>query len=576
LSNRASLPPAIAASNAPVHRERLIAACRVALAALSLLAVWLDPTEPVRLVGLTYWLLAAYALLAMALARWLWLARSMSPILPPLVHGVDLGVFFVLILATAGPTSPFFAFLVFALAAATVRWQAVGTLWTGLTVVGQFLVVGLAAGRLEPEGSLELNRFLIRTIYLVVLAVMLGYVGSYEKRFRSRVATLAALPPLLPAAIEGAVRALLEHATGVVHAKRAIVVWEEEEEPWCNVVSWSTAAFDWRREPPGSLEPLAPASLRDQAFLVTGPTTARQGLTVLTPAGQQRAPTLPVPQALQQSWGHASILSLPLRGETVRGRFFALDVAAATTDDIVLGEILAQQIAVQLDRLTLFERFHREGLAEERVRLASDLHDGIIQSLAGAALRLETARQLLVPDPAAANRLLEGTLDLLMSEQRELRELVGDLAMDGGHRTIAVPLGERLERLRQRIGRHWDLRVTFSELAIDGEVDDRLAGQVYSLVHEALVNASRHGQAAAADVAMTVEDREIHLAVTDDGCGFPFRGTYDFARLTALKLGPVSLKRRVSTLGGRLQIASSETGARLDIWLPLDARGGAG
>jgi signal transduction histidine kinase len=568
-------PSAAAASNEPVHRERLIAACRVALAALSLLAVWLDPTEPVRLVGFTYWLLAAYALLSVALVRWLWVARSLPAALPALVHGVDLAVFFVLILATDGPTSPFFAFLVFALAAATVRWQAVGTFWTGLVAVGQFLVVGVAATRLEPGTSLELNRFIIRTIYLVVLAVLLAYVGSYEKRLRARVAMLAALPPVLPAAGEGTVRALLEHAARVAHAPRTVLVWEDDEEPWCNVATWSGTTFDWRRERPGSLEPLAPVELLDRAFLLAAAPTP-QGGTVLTSAGRQKTVTHPMPRALQQSQAFTSLLSVPLRGETVQGRFFALDIAAVTTDDIVLGEILAQQMAVQLDRLALFERFHREGLAEERVRLASDLHDGIIQSLAGAALRLETARQLLAQDPAAANRLLEETLDLLMSEQRELRELVGDLALDGGQRTGAIPLDERLERLRQRIGRHWDLRVTFGTTGIDGEVDDRLAGQVCALVHEALVNASRHGQAAEAEVVVTVEGREIHLAVTDDGNGFPFQGTYDFTRLTALKLGPVSLKRRVATLGGRLEIASSDTGARLDIWLPLAARKAAG
>src|SRR5688572_29087001 len=131
-SSRRTPSPAAAEPLQPVRRERLIASCRVALSVLSLLAVWLDPTEPTRLVGFTYWLLASYALFSIALAQWTWTARSTPAFLPLLVHVLDLGVFFLLIVVTSGPDSPFFVFLVFALVAATVRWQVAGTLWTGL------------------------------------------------------------------------------------------------------------------------------------------------------------------------------------------------------------------------------------------------------------------------------------------------------------------------------------------------------------------------------------------------------------------------------------------------------------
>jgi signal transduction histidine kinase len=541
-----------------------------------LLAVWLDPTEPTRLVGFTYWLLAGYVLLSIALAQWSWTARSAPAALPLIVHGLDLGIFFLLIVVTAGPDSPFFIFLVFALVAATVRWQAAGTFWTGLVALVAFLAAGFVAERIDPASGFELNRFIIRNIYLVVLAVLLGYVGDYERRLRAKVATLGEWPVVLPTDTDDAIRALLEHAAKVLHAPRIALVWEEEEEPWSNVAIWSGSSLEWHRGPPGGLDPLAPAALAERSFFAARPQGERGEVRLVTTAGIERTASDPIPAGLREHVGEGSALSVPLRGESVVGRFLALDSPGMTSDEIVLGEILARQIALQMDRLALFERFHRDALADERMRLASDVHDGVIQSLAGAALRLETARQVLDQEPADAARLIEESQDLLVSEQRELREFIGGLAL--GDRAAAAsnaPLGLQIEALRSRIARHWDLRVVVHGAeSFDGRIDARLTRQLYNMVHEALVNASRHGKASEATVELSMQDSEIHLTVTDDGCGFPFRGRYDFATLTAMKLGPLSLKRRITTLGGRLEIVSTESGARLEVWLPIELAGG--
>jgi signal transduction histidine kinase len=561
---------AAAASNQPVRRERLIAGCRVALAALSLLAVWLDPLEPNRFVGFSHQLLSAYTAGAVLLALWLW--RTSSP--PALaavavaVHGVDLMVFFALIVATSGPASPFFAFLTFALVAGTLRWQTAGTLATGAAALAILLAAGAVATRLDPAVGFELGLFLIRSIYLAVLVVLLGQMARFEQRLRAGVATLAGLPAVRPDDAEAAVGALLAHAARGMRAPHAALAWEDDEEPWANLALWSEAGgLEWRREAPASLEPLAPAALAEVAFLAVG-APAASTFRVLTAAGTRLWAGDPAPPLLRQAARFGSMLSAPLRGESLRGRFFALDARDATADEIAVGALLAQQIAVQMDRLTWFGRFHREGLAEERIRLASDVHDGIVQSLAAAALRLETARQLVAQRPDDAAAMIETTQDLLVTEQRELREFLVDLAGDSTPTAEASSLPARLVRLRERLARHWQLETTIENL-LTGEVPTALAQQVYQLLHETLVNASRHGRALSAAVTVAATAEELHLSVADDGCGFPFRGSFGFADLLALKLGPVSLKRRVTALGGRLAVASSEHGARVDIWLPV-------
>ena len=567
-------PPEAARSYQPIRRERLIAGCRVALSLLSLFAVWLDPSEPAHAAPVAYALIAAYAVYSVALALWVWSAQATPAALPLLVHAVDLALFCVVVFFTAGPSSPFFVYFVFALAAAAVRWQEAGTLWTAIASLAAFLAIGLYSAARFPEEGFELNRFIIRSIYLAVAAVLLGYMGAYENRLRAKVAGLGEWPAGMPAEAAGLVRALLGHAAKALGAPRTLLVWEEMEEPWCHVALWSAGELDWQREAPDAFAPLAPAGLAGAAFFAAERPDGDAPLRLITSGGRKPWPGDPTPPELRRRCGYGAVLSVPLRGESLTGRLFALDRPDMTSDELVLGEILAHRLAVEMDRLALFERSHQAALADERVRLARDLHDGVIQALSGAALRLESARQLLGADPAAAGRLIEETQDLLASEQRELRDFIGDLEPErAGGQERNESLAQRLDKLRQRIARHWDLGVELRAELPAEPIGGELAHQICRIVQEALINASRHGKASRATVDVRSDDRWLHVAVADDGCGFPFQGRYDLATLAARKLGPVSLKQRVAALGGRLEITSTAAGARLDIELPRQARG---
>jgi signal transduction histidine kinase len=566
---RSDLPSTAAASFQPIQRERLIAGCRVALSVFSLLALWLDPSEPARFARLAYSLVAGYALFSLLLAVWVWNAKATPVALPLLAHGVDMALYCVIIIVTAGPTSPFFVYFVFALAVATVRWQERGALWTAIAALATFLAIGIFTARRVPDAEFELNRFIIRAIYLAVVAVLLGYLGAYEHRLRAKVAGLGEWPAVLPTEAKGSMGALLAHAAKALGAPRTLLVWEELEEPWSNVALWSAGELDWRREAPDAFAPLAPAALAEAAFFLAQRPGGDAPLHLLTSGGLRPWSGDPVPVELRARFDFGAVLSVPLRGESLAGRFCALDRPDMTSDDLILGEILARQLAVEMDRLALFERSHREGLAEERVRLARDVHDGVIQTLTGAALRLESARQMIGAEPEAAGRLIEEIQDLLVFEQREMRDFIGDLETErSSPQAEATNLEERLQRLVERIERHWDLKVELKSRLGEAAISRRLAHEIYRIVQEALVNASRHGRASQATVDLDHDDAWIRVAVVDDGSGFPFQGEYDSAALAALKLGPVSLKQRVAALGGSLDIRSSAAGARLEVKLP--------
>lgn len=169
--------------------ERLIAGGRVALAASALFAVWLDPSEPAKYAAMAYGLLVAYNVYSLAIAAFAWRRRPLPRRQGLVTHVFDLAFFSSFIFFTAGPSSPFNAYFVFSLICATLRWRQRGTLWTALAALGAYLAFGLAfAG--DPE--FELDPFIIRGVYMGVMAVLLANLGAHEQWMRLEMSLLAA------------------------------------------------------------------------------------------------------------------------------------------------------------------------------------------------------------------------------------------------------------------------------------------------------------------------------------------------------------------------------------------------
>jgi len=95
-----------------------------------------------------------------------------------------------------------------------------------------------------------------------------------------------------------------------------------------------------------------------------------------------------------------------------------------------------------------------------------------------------------------------------------------------------------------------------------------LSWEVYRLVQEALVNASRHSGGSCFRVEVRATNEEVSIAVADDGRGFPFFEELDLDDLDRRKVGPRSLKERVRSLSGRLVVRSTASGSSLEIGLP--------
>src|SRR5215471_867130 len=182
-----NLPPPLASR---VQIERVVAGGRLALAAASLFGVWWAPGQPANSVAITYTLSGVYFAYALALLTLVW-ARSLDESITLASHVADIAFVTVLQYFTAGPSSPFFLYFVFSLFSATLRWDWKGTLTTAAGVLSIYVVMTVWMSRTLDPSLFEGDRFVTRSMYLVVVAAMLAYVSRHHERLRGEIARLA-------------------------------------------------------------------------------------------------------------------------------------------------------------------------------------------------------------------------------------------------------------------------------------------------------------------------------------------------------------------------------------------------
>jgi signal transduction histidine kinase len=181
-------------------------------------------------------------------------------------------------------------------------------------------------------------------------------------------------------------------------------------------------------------------------------------------------------------------------------------------------------------------------VADERIRLAQDVHDVVGHNLAAIKMQADVALHLMRKNPGQAEAALRAISGASGEALGELRTALTELRSDGGR--SPTPGLARLDELSDRM-RAAGLRVrierTGTPRALPGPVD--VAG--YRVVQEALTNVLRHGPVPQAQVQVRYDEDELMLTVTN-----PL--TPDFPAPQAGRgMGLAGMHRRVTSLGGR-------------------------
>ena len=258
------------------------------------------------------------------------------------------------------------------------------------------------------------------------------------------------------------------------------------------------------------------------------------------------------------------VLQIPghTTGELV---FIPIDFMVAWVAGFALRERSEQAEAAEA-RAAVAERERdaaaRIAVAEERARIARELHDIVAHAVSVMVLQVGAVRHKL-PDSLDEDRdALEGVERAGRTALAEMRRLLGAMRRDGEEAELVPQPGlDGLDSLREEISRA-GLPV---ELHVDGEPFPLPRGidlSAYRIVQEGLTNALKHSRATKADVTVRYRPGELQLEVRDNGVG---SSTSD-----GLGHGLVGIRERVKIFGGEMTAGSANgSGFVLNTRLPL-------
>jgi signal transduction histidine kinase len=204
----------------------------------------------------------------------------------------------------------------------------------------------------------------------------------------------------------------------------------------------------------------------------------------------------------------------------------------------------------------------RAAVAEERARIARELHDVVGHSVSVMTVQASAVRRRLLPDQEQEREALEIVEQTGREALAEMRRLVGVLRRPEEAPALAPqPSLQHLDRLVAQAGES-GLPV---ELRIEGEPTPLPPGvdlTAYRLVQEGLTNAIKHARASRADVVVRYGDGGVEVTVTDDGSGGGDGGGGGH--------GLVGMRERVTVYGGELEAGPRpEGGYSLRARLPV-------
>jgi len=263
-----------------------------------------------------------------------------------------------------------------------------------------------------------------------------------------------------------------------------------------------------------------------------------------------------------------SILIAPLyRGSESIGTLSAQSYAsnAYRQRDADLLSTVANVAAVAIENARLYEQAHGAAVAEERNRLAREIHDTIAQGLVGIILQLEAVSASLGDDSESPlQRRLTREINLARVNLDEARRSVRDLrAAPLEHMSLAEALVQLAEQHEEECETDVHIDMPDAMPLLDPTVETAL----FRFVQESLSNCRKHARTNTIWIQAHVTEA-IVIHVRDDGPGFDFDAWRRAG--SSHQFGLHGMRERIERLGGTLEIESRVgAGTQLGIHLPL-------
>ena len=526
---------------------RVIALGRLLLASLFVVTIWLETAVPNDSSPTSHALLIGYVVLAAGLVAATWNDWWADAHLAGPAHALDIVLFTILVFLTEADRRPFFPFFIFVLLSAAIRWGWRATTLTAVLLTLLYLSAGMLA--LPAEDRFDLERFVSGTGYLVILSLILIWFGvnQWRTRLPGSAEKLLADAAADPTPIESSLRAAMAGAGALTGA----FVWSRKDKDTAVSIAIRDGEVILTKPQTTDIEPPAPSPfLYDRKRARALMRDTERNLRTFRPGDH-----VPVDSgaAIDLSEG----LAIPVFSEAGHGQLYLERIRGLSTDHLGLGEQIATTIAAHLQRQELMRAAEESAEARSRVAVARDLHDSVVQFLAGAAFRLEAMKRAEASGRDLTPELNE-LKELMLQEQSELRSFI--TALRSSSQLDIEELASDLQMLATRLSRQWEVQCTFSHQPSDMTVPTRLHLDAQQLVREAVANAARHASAKNVAIRLAGIADEVRLDFINDGTAYP--KSSDGGRM------PRSLRERVLAAGGTIELSRGMGVTKIAISLP--------
>ncbi|HMH00176.1 MAG TPA: histidine kinase, partial [Terriglobales bacterium] len=557
-----------------------------------LVAVWMDPGE-IRHSPWALWLLAFYIVHGVVIMLLLRIRQESTPSFRLLVHAADIIWPALISIFTTGQGNPFFLFFVFVLAAAAYRWGLWETVGTALAAVCLLWGESLAFHRgfinwidgvllrhdlplVQVDVSdFEPKRLFMRSAYLLVMALLLGYLAEQQKKLRAEKAVIARI--LGKARVESGLTGTLQEIVGelliMYGATYALVASQDTNSQHVYVGEVRSQAeaspvLHWLESSSADPETYLYPCPAETSYVCKG--KGDSGVVALDSHGV-RLRNIPTAwmDGISKQHQYQCVMTISfIFGREWWGRIFFLDpsLTGDIEEELRFLQELVRQVGPAVYNVYLLRRLRLRAGAVERARFARELHDGAVQSLIAVEMQVDVLRRQSGSQSGSVTDELGRIQGLLREEVLKLRELMQQMkSLDVDSRKLLRFLEDTVERFQRETG----ISARFVSEMMELNMPQPVCREIARIVQEALVNVRKHSGARQVLVRFSSSDARWNLVIEDNGRGFPFSGRLSQAELEALGKGPLVIKERIRLIDGELTIESNPgRGSRLEIGIP--------
>jgi signal transduction histidine kinase len=442
----------------------------------------------------------------------------------------------------------------------------------------------------EVYGSFAPPELAMRAPYLLLVGVVFGYLLGRERRLLAESSVLERLAAQLnrERGLGNVLRIIGRELMGISLAERVLFVGEVK--PTGRALLWE---FDGRSQHDGT-SPQARAldAAKRDSYLFPMEADCWHAVRLPWPKDQIDVVTLDIRSnrisemldprfdLLQVCPNIASVAMFSIGSrDGWTGRFVLIN---PTFDSNRSRSLQFLQRLVHLASPVVHDAHHLHTLrnrakAFERARLVRELHDGVIPSLAAAAMQVDTLRRRVGPRSAGGE--LDRVQQVLHEEALKLRDVMQRL------KPISVEPDEGLKALADLVDRFQ--RDTGIAASLGGRLDParvtpRTYAKILRIVQEALINVRKHSGAKHVSIRLVPDETTVRLTIEDNGLGFrppSHQGhEHDVKRVSNFTVWPprpklTVIEECVRAIDGRLSVESSPRhGVRLEISIPLLTR----